>query len=201
MKCPQCQLENREPAIYCRNCGESLRSDITCPNCDVTNLPDSLFCEKCGQDLKPSKKTPSFDYSKPQSYTPKFLSDKILTSRSSIEGERKFVTVLFADVANSTAIFEKIDPEQVHQIMDGCFRIMMDEIHKQLMQCDLFISIGTSGVVYPAAGFAAEAKRLGAQLIEVNMAGTDLSAVFDEHIKGAATETVPHLVEQLIHLD
>ena len=70
------------------------------------------------------------DYSKPHSYTPKFLADKILTSRSSIEGERKLVTVLFADVANFTSISEKLDPEEVHQIMDGCFKILMDEIHK-----------------------------------------------------------------------
>jgi class 3 adenylate cyclase len=58
------------------------------------------------------------------------LADKILTTRSSIEGERKLVTVLFADVANYTAMAEKLDPEEVHQIMDGCFNILMDEIHK-----------------------------------------------------------------------
>ena len=66
----------------------------------------------------------------PDSYTPKFLADKILTSRSSIEGEHKLVTVLFADVANYTAMAEKLDPEIVHQIMDGCFNILMNEIHK-----------------------------------------------------------------------
>ena len=60
----------------------------------------------------------------------KFLADKILTNRSSIEGERKLVTVLFADVASYTAMSEKLDPEEVHQIMDGCFKILMDEIHK-----------------------------------------------------------------------
>ena len=60
----------------------------------------------------------------------KFLADKILTSRSSIEGERKPVTVFFADVANFTSISEKLDPEGVHQIMDGCFKILMEEIHK-----------------------------------------------------------------------
>ncbi|MDB4443906.1 AAA family ATPase, partial [bacterium] len=65
-----------------------------------------------------------------KSYTPKFMADKILTTRSSIEGERKLVTVLFADVANFTGISEKLDPEDVHQIMDGCFKILMDEIHK-----------------------------------------------------------------------
>jgi class 3 adenylate cyclase len=76
------------------------------------------------------KEAPTIDYSEPQSYTPKHLADKILTSRSSIEGERKLVTVLFADVANFTSLSEKLDPEEVHQIMDGCFKILMDEIHK-----------------------------------------------------------------------
>ena len=70
------------------------------------------------------------DYSRPQSYTPKFLAEKILTTRSSIEGERKLVTVLFADVASYTSLSEKLDPEEFHQIMDGCFRILMDEIHR-----------------------------------------------------------------------
>jgi class 3 adenylate cyclase len=70
------------------------------------------------------------DYSKPHSYTPKFLADKILTTRSAIEGERKLVTVLFADVANFTSLSEKLDPEEIHEIMDGCFKILMDEIHK-----------------------------------------------------------------------
>ena len=60
----------------------------------------------------------------------KYLADKILTTRSSIEGERKLVTVLFADVANFTALAEKLDPEEVHQIMDDCFKILMDEIHQ-----------------------------------------------------------------------
>ena len=74
--------------------------------------------------------TPPLDYSHPQSYTPKFLAEKILTTRISIEGERKLVTVLFADVANFTTISEKLDPEEIHGIMDGCFKILMDEIHK-----------------------------------------------------------------------
>jgi class 3 adenylate cyclase/tetratricopeptide (TPR) repeat protein len=74
--------------------------------------------------------SPPIDYTQPQSYTPKFLADKILTTRSSIEGERKLVTVLFADVANYTSLAEKLDPEEVHQIMDGCFKILMDEIHR-----------------------------------------------------------------------
>ena len=88
------------------------------------------FCKECGSDLTKPAESPPIDYSQPQSYTPKYLAEKILTTRSSIEGERKLVTVLFADVANYTSIAEKLDPEEVHQIMDGCFKILMDEIHR-----------------------------------------------------------------------
>jgi class 3 adenylate cyclase/ribosomal protein L40E len=128
MKCPNCQNDIREGAIFCGKCGAAL--SIVCPQCNSENPPDNNFCEKCGSALKEHQETPTIDYSEPQSYTPKFLADKILTTRSSIEGERKLVTVLFADVANYTALSEKLDPEEVHQIMAGCFKILMDEIHR-----------------------------------------------------------------------
>jgi len=92
--------------------------------------PGAKFCDGCGHDLRGSKRAPTPDYTEPTSYTPKHLTEKILTTRSAMEGERKLVTVLFADVANFTSLSEKLDPEEVHQIMDGCFRILMDEIHR-----------------------------------------------------------------------
>jgi len=128
MKCPKCQFENTEGAKFCNECGNKL--EVACPACGKINSLGSKFCNGCGHDLRRPTVAPPIDYSKPKSYTPKFLADKILTTRSSIEGERKLVTVLFADVANYTAIAEKLDPEEVHQIMDGCFRILMQEIHK-----------------------------------------------------------------------
>lgn len=128
MKCPECQFDNREGAKFCKDCGAKL--ELTCPECGSIYASDSKFCDDCGHDLSKPIEALSVDYSKPKSYTPKFIADKVLTSRSSIEGERKLVTVLFADVANYTAIAEKLDPEEVHQIMNGCFRILMYEIHK-----------------------------------------------------------------------
>jgi len=128
MKCPKCQFENREGAKFCGECGHKFQ--IKCPECGADNHPGNKFCDECGHSLTESEEPPLIDYNQPQSYTPKFLADKILTTRSSIEGERKLVTVLFADVANYTAISEKLDPEEVHQIMDGCFKILMDEIHR-----------------------------------------------------------------------
>ena len=113
-----------------------------CPECDSENLLRDKFCGQCGHSLGETKVTPITDYSKPHSYTPKFLADKILTARSAIEGERKLVTVLFADVANYTSISEKLDPEEVHQLMDGCFKLLMDEIHRYEGTIDKFTGDG-----------------------------------------------------------
>ena len=128
MKCPLCHTENPNERKFCRECGAKLV--LVCPQCGVENLLGDKFCGECGHDLTKPTETSRVDYNHPQSYTPKFLADKILTTRSSIEGERKLVTVFFADIANYTALSEKLDPEEVHQIMDGCFTILMDEIHR-----------------------------------------------------------------------
>ncbi len=102
---------------------------MKCSKCQYNNSEDHKFCSNCGHNLQEPDQTSPIDFTRPHSYTPKFLADKILISRSAIEGERKRVTVLFADVAGFTSISEKLDPEEVHQIMDGCFKILMDEIH------------------------------------------------------------------------
>jgi class 3 adenylate cyclase/tetratricopeptide (TPR) repeat protein len=128
MQCPKCQFENPDSAKFCNECGSKL--ELACPQCGKANPSGSKFCNECGHILKEFAETPPIDFNQPQSYTPKFLADKILTTRSSMQGERKLVTVFFADVANYTSMAEKLDPEEVHQIMDGCFQILMDEIHR-----------------------------------------------------------------------
>ncbi len=128
MKCPTCQTDNKEGAKFCIECGHQF--ELKCPQCGHPLPSVAKFCEMCGHRLPKLGKVPPIDYSKPHSYTPKFLADKILSNRRLIEGERKLVTVLFVDVANYTAMSEKLDPEEVRQIVDGCFRILMDEIHK-----------------------------------------------------------------------
>jgi len=103
---------------------------MKCPKCHAENREHAKFCDECGHVLSTLPEASPIDFNQPHSYTPKHLADKILTTRSTIEGERKIVTVFFADVAGYTAISEKLDPEEVHQIMDGCFKILMDEIHR-----------------------------------------------------------------------
>ena len=128
MGCPKCNFENPERARFCNQCGSPL--EARCPTCDRVNPPGNKFCNACGAGLIQPKNEPPIDYYDPLSYTPKHLADKILTGRNTLEGERKLVTVMFADVAGFTAISEKLDPEEVHRIMDGCCRILVDEIHR-----------------------------------------------------------------------
>jgi class 3 adenylate cyclase/tetratricopeptide (TPR) repeat protein len=128
MNCPKCRFENPDGIKFCGECGAKL--EIICPKCGFSNPPQFKFCGECGIYLKELAIVSPIDYTKPKSYTPKHLADKILTTRSALEGERKIVTVLFADVANYTSMSEKLDPEEVLQIMDGAFKIMMDETHK-----------------------------------------------------------------------
>jgi hypothetical protein len=128
MQCPKCQADNREGVKFCEDCGAKM--EVQCPECRSVIPLGKRFCGDCGYDLKKPKAAPTIDYQQPRSYTPNFIAEKILTSRSAIEGERKLVTVLFADVAGFTSMSEKLDPEEVHQIMDGCFKILMDEIHR-----------------------------------------------------------------------
>jgi len=74
----------------------------------------------------------------------------------------------------------------------------MDEIFEALWKADLFISIGTSGTVYPAAGFVAEASAVGAHTVELNLEPSDGASDFHEKIHGRATEIVPDYVDQLL---
>lgn len=69
-------------------------------------------------------------HSRLTAYTPKHLADKVLTSRSALEGERRQVTVLFADTAGFTSLAEKLDPEEVHQILDRCFELITSAVHR-----------------------------------------------------------------------
>ncbi len=74
----------------------------------------------------------------------------------------------------------------------------MDLIDQHLMQCDVFASIGTSGQVYPAAGFVLQANAMGAHTVELNLEPSELSGMFEERHEGPASETVPAWVDALL---
>jgi len=127
MKCPRCQQENPTGSSFCLECGSRL--SLTCGSCG-TDLPaGSKFCNKCGTAVSsPSTGQPRF--ASPESYTPKHLAEKILTSKSALEGERKQVTVLFADLKGSMELLADRDPEEARKILDPVLEHMMEAVHR-----------------------------------------------------------------------
>src|SRR5262245_23137549 len=96
MRCPRCQAGNPESARFCEECGARLA--LPCPQCGAKVSPGKKFCRSCGAPLPgpATDRAPS-----PVAYTPKHLAERILTSKAALEGERKQVTVLFADLKGS----------------------------------------------------------------------------------------------------
>ena len=174
MKCPLFSFNNPAEAEFCIECGKKI--EFCCPDCGAATPAKGKFCMKCGHPLKDSQKLPTIDYSKPHSYTPKHLADKILTNRSSLEGERKIVTVLFADVANYTAMSEKLDPDEVLQIMDGAFKIMMDETHKYEGTINQFTGDGIMAIFGAPVAHENHAQRACYTALSIQTAMTDYSA-------------------------
>jgi len=130
--CPSCQHPNRDAAAFCEACGARL--ERLCRSCGNALRATARFCDACGAGVDEAGVQPAGPASSPardpRNYTPKHLAERILTSKSALEGERKHVTVLFADVAGYTALSEKADPEQMHSIMDRCFQILLREVHR-----------------------------------------------------------------------
>ena len=88
----------------------------------------AMFCPQCGHPLKPVADDPRF--ASPKSYTPQHLADKILTSRAALEGERKQVTVLFADIKGSMELFADRDPEAAQKLFDPVLERMIEAVHR-----------------------------------------------------------------------
>src|SRR5688572_15947934 len=102
MQCPRCQHDNPPQAKFCLQCGSRLA--LTCSGCGTELPPDAKFCLQCGRPVSAGVVAPQF--TSPGSYTPKHLAEKILNSKSALEGERKQVTVLFVDASGFTSLSE-----------------------------------------------------------------------------------------------
>jgi len=125
MQCPRCQHENLAGMRFCGQCAAPLGA--ICASCGATNPPDNKFCGQCAAPLP----TPvQAHYTSPESYTPKHLAEKILTSRAALEGERKQVTVLFADMKGSMELIADRDPEEARKLLDPVVERMMEAVHR-----------------------------------------------------------------------
>ena len=128
MQCPGCRDEVPADAEFCSECG--LKLAVVCGSCGAANVAAFKFCKKCGERPNTPAAAISGDSPSPRSYTPKHLAEKILTARGALEGERKQVTVLFADIKGSLELLEGRDPEDARALLDPAVHIMMDAIHR-----------------------------------------------------------------------
>jgi class 3 adenylate cyclase len=105
---------------------------MACPACGFAVAPAAKFCAECGQRLDTSAPPvqAAETFPAPQAYTPRYLAEKILTSRHALEGEPKQVTVLFADIKGSTELIEGLDPEEARRLLDPALHVMMDAVHR-----------------------------------------------------------------------
>src|SRR5262245_11216258 len=100
---------------------------MKCPRCRQANPPQAKFCLECATPVSAAGSAPR---PSPESYTPKHLAEKILTSKSALEGERKQVTVLFADLKGSMELLADRDPEEARKILDPVLEHMMEAVHR-----------------------------------------------------------------------
>ena len=129
MQCPDCQHDNREGRWSCAQCGAPLA--VACTSCGFSNEPGEEFCAGCGIPLgAPAVMASGSRFESPEIYTPKHLAEKILTSRATLEGERKHVTVLFADLKDSMELLADRDPEEAWKILDPVLEHMMEAVHR-----------------------------------------------------------------------
>jgi class 3 adenylate cyclase/tetratricopeptide (TPR) repeat protein len=130
MKCPRCEAQNREGARFCRECGATFAA--VCASCGATVEAGSNFCDGCGAPLAaaPASTPEPSRFVSPEVYTPKHIAEKILTSKSALEGERKQVTVLFADLKGSMELLADRDPEEARKLLDPVLERMMEAVHR-----------------------------------------------------------------------
>jgi class 3 adenylate cyclase len=107
---------------------------VRCPNCGVNNRDGARFCDNCGRPLPGATEAAPAPDAPPVTHlaghTPAHLARRILQERGSVQGERRVVTVLFADAVGSTAYGERVDAEQVYAVVQRAVALMMDAVHR-----------------------------------------------------------------------
>jgi class 3 adenylate cyclase len=125
MKCPGCEHENAAEAKFCEQCGSPMAR--VCVHCGSYASSAASFCHQCGRPL--TAVTANARFVSPDAYTPLHLANKILTARVGLEGERKQVTVLFADIKGSMEVFADRDPEAAQKLFEPVLERMIEAVH------------------------------------------------------------------------
>ena len=133
MQCPKCQHENPDDSKFCIECASPM--EFHCPPCGTITPVTGKFCMECGHNLSRSEEKPPTDISfeekieKIQKYLPRGLTEKILSQRDRIEGERKQVTVMFCDMEGFTPLVERLGAEAAYTVMGKIYEILIRQVH------------------------------------------------------------------------
>src|SRR5262249_2656390 len=123
LRCSKCGHDNAIGAKFCEECATQLAG--TCASCGTQLSPTTKFCPACAHPTS----APQSRFVSPETSTPKHLAEKILTSKAALEGERKQLTVLFADIEGSMELLADRDPEDARKLLDPVLERMMDAVH------------------------------------------------------------------------
>jgi class 3 adenylate cyclase/tetratricopeptide (TPR) repeat protein len=126
MKCERCQEDNPPRARFCLHCGSALAP--ACMACGAPLPAAARACPRCGE-AQAAPLTPE-RFESPERYTPRPLAERILSNREALEGERKQITVLFADLKGSMELLADRDPEEAQHLLDGVLERMMEAVHR-----------------------------------------------------------------------
>jgi hypothetical protein len=124
VRCAKCGSDNRDGRRFCSKCDGALAR--SCPKCGAPNEPSDDFCGDCGASLTPS----SAAHTEPAKAAEPAIRIASEASSASLEGERKTVTALFADIKGSTELMEDLDPEAARAIIDPALKLMIDAAHR-----------------------------------------------------------------------
>ncbi len=128
MQCQKCGADNTSGRQLCDNCGTRLAAP--CPHCGILNMYDAKFCGTCGTSLKSDPGSAGAQQAVLQSYVPSELTNRILRARHTLQDELKQVTVLFADITDSTALIDGLEPEQALERLEPTLKSLANAVHR-----------------------------------------------------------------------
>jgi class 3 adenylate cyclase/tetratricopeptide (TPR) repeat protein len=170
--CPACGAPNRSGAKFCGECGHGLAVE-PCPECGSENPSGQKFCNECGAALAAAP-APQERFAPPE--LPERLSRKLSTQGAALEGERKQVSVMFADVVGSMELAERTDPERWRAIMDRFFGLLADAVHRFEGTVDKFTGDGIMALFGAPIAHEDHAQRACYAALESQRAVSEFSA-------------------------
>jgi len=129
MRCAKCGFDNREGRKFCAQCGTGL--NLRCSSCGAENTPGEKFCGECGGALAGARSAGAHNAPELKPTAPGVrVSPEQSDSSAALEGERKTVTALFADIKGSTELEQDLDPEEARAIVDPALKLMIDAVRR-----------------------------------------------------------------------